>query len=115
MKLTKYMGVGAAVMLMASCTTKFEEYNTNPYEPAAIPAVSLLSTMFQVYASPQQNDCQMNNTMWACHSGQVTTPTDWKKGDQLFAYYNPVWDSLQLVGELFLRKNLHQSFSVLRP
>lgn len=90
MKLTKYMGVGAAVMLMASCTTKFEEYNTNPYEPAAIPAVSLLSTMFQVYASPQQNDCQMNNTMWACHSGQVTTPTDWKKGDQLFAYYNPV-------------------------
>ena len=53
MKLTKYMGVGAAVMLMASCTTKFEEYNTNPYEPAAIPAVSLLSTMFQVYASPQ--------------------------------------------------------------
>ena len=90
MKFTKYMGVGAAVLLMASCTTKFEEYNTNPYEPSTIPAVSLLATMFQVYASPQQNDCQMNNTMWACHSGQVTTPTDWKKGDQLFAYYNPV-------------------------
>ena len=95
MKLAKYMGFGAAVLLMASCTTKFEEYNTNPYEPAAIPAVSLLATMFQAYASPQQNDCQMNNTMWACHSGQVTAPQNWNKGKQLFAYYNAVEDHNQ--------------------
>ena len=36
MKLVKYMGLGAAMLLMASCTSKFEEYNTNPYEPTQL-------------------------------------------------------------------------------
>ena len=76
------------MLLTASCTTNFEEFNTNPYQPPTVPANTLLSTMFQVYASPQQNSCQLNNTMWACFSGQVTAPTTWGRGDQAFCYYN---------------------------
>lgn len=90
MKLIKYIGIGAAMIMAASCTTNFEEFNTNPYQPNKVPANTLLSTMFEVYASPQQNDCQMNNTMWACFSGHVTAPQSWGKGDQLFCYYNVV-------------------------
>ena len=90
MKLIKYIGIGVVATLATSCTTGFEEFNTNPYQPNTVPANSLLSTMFQVYASPQQNSCQLNNTMWACFSGQVTAPTTWGKGDQSFCYYNMV-------------------------
>ena len=78
MKIIKYIGMGTALFLATGCTSGFEEYNTNPYRPPVVPANTLLSTMFQVYASPQQNSCQMNNTMWACFSGQVTTPTTWR-------------------------------------
>ncbi|RHH39034.1 SusD/RagB family nutrient-binding outer membrane lipoprotein [Phocaeicola plebeius] len=90
MKIIKYIGMGTALFLATGCTSGFEEYNTNPYRPPVVPANTLLSTMFQVYASPQQNSCQMNNTMWACFSGQVTTPTTWNSGDQAFAYYNTI-------------------------
>lgn len=88
MKLIKYIGVGAALVLATGCTTNFEEFNTNPYQPPQVPSNTLLSTMFQVYASPQQNSCQLNNTMWACFSGQITAPQNWGRGDQIFAYYN---------------------------
>lgn len=45
--------------------------------------------MFNVYASPQQNECQFNNCMWACYSGQITAPHNWQKGTGIFAYFNP--------------------------
>lgn len=77
------------VALMTGCIGKFEEYNRNPYQPPTVPKSNLLSSMFNVYASPQQNDCQFNNTMWACYSGHVTTPTNWNRGTGVFAYFNP--------------------------
>lgn len=89
-KILKYMGIGAVVCLAAGCTDNFEKYNTHPYRPTKVPANTLLSKMFEVYASPQQNDCQFNNTMWACFSGQVTAPQNWSKGENIFAYYNAV-------------------------
>ena len=112
MKLVKYMGLGAAMLLMASCTSKFEEYNTNPYEPTTVPAVDLLSKMFEVYASSQQNSCQMNNTMWGCHSGQVTTPTTWNKGENLFAYYNPAFNFNEATFNDFNGKILTNLFKI---
>lgn len=92
MKIKKYICTGVVLLLTAGCTTKFEDYNMNPYQPTTVPANTLLSTMFQVYASPQQNSCQHNNTMWACFSGQVTAPQNWNKGDAIFAYYNAMDD-----------------------
>ncbi|WP_308745405.1 SusD/RagB family nutrient-binding outer membrane lipoprotein [uncultured Bacteroides sp.] len=92
-KIIRNIGAGVAMCLMiVGCTTNFEEFNTNPYQPAKVPANSLLSTMFKVYASPQQNDCQAINCMWACFSGQITAPYDWGKGKNLFAYYSAMED-----------------------
>lgn len=86
--ISKYILGIAAIGLMSSCIDKFEDFNTNPYRPSTLPASTLLPTMFECYASPQQNSCQGNNTMWACFSGQVTAPTTWNNGRQTFAYFN---------------------------
>lgn len=92
-KIIRNIGAGVAMCLMiVGCTTNFEEFNTNPYQPGKVPPSSLLSTMFKIYASPQQNDCQAMNCMWACFSGQITAPHDWGKGKNLFAYYNAMED-----------------------
>ena len=71
-KIIKYIGASAVVCMMAGCTTNFEDFNTNPYQPSKVPASNLLSTMFNVYACPQQNACQEINCMWASFSGQLT-------------------------------------------
>lgn len=91
-KIIKYIGASVVLYMMVGCTSKFEEYNTNPYQPSKVPASNLLSKMFNVYASPQQNECQHMNCMWAGFSGQVTAPANWKKGENLFAYYNAMDD-----------------------
>lgn len=85
----KYI-LAAVLPVAASCTANFEDYNTNPYEPSTVSPASLLSGMFNVYASPQQNQCQYNNTFWACFSGHVTAPANWSNGRNIFAYYNAV-------------------------
>lgn len=86
----KYIGILLVSCLAISCTSEFEEYNTHPYRPQSVPANNLLSKMFEVYASPQQNSTQMNNTMWAAFSGYVTAPNNWSKGENIFAYYNAI-------------------------
>ena len=78
----------AGILSVSGCTGKFEEYNRPPYQPTEFPDNDLLVKMFNVYASPQQNDCQFNNCMWACYSGQITAPYDWGRGTAIFAYFN---------------------------
>ncbi len=112
MKLLKYIGLGAAMVLAASCTSNFEEFNTNPYQPAKVPANTLLSTMFEVYASPQQNDCQMINTMWACFSGHVTAPQSWGKGENLFCYYNVVENFNEVTYNTYFNKIYTNLFQI---
>lgn len=87
-KIIKYIGASVIVCMMAGCTTNFEEFNTNPYQPPKVPASNLLSKMFNVYASPQQNACQAINCMWASFSGQVTATGNWSFGENIFVYYN---------------------------
>lgn len=84
----KYIVCMVAVAGLASCTSDFKDYNSNQYQPAKLSASNLLPTMFECFASPQQNSCQATNTMWACFSGQVTAPQDWGKGTNTFAYFN---------------------------
>lgn len=83
-KIIKYIGASAVVCMMAGCTTNFEDFNTNPYQPSKVPASNLLSTMFNVYACPQQNACQEINCMWASFSGQVTATANWSFGKNIF-------------------------------
>ena len=87
-KIIKYIGASAIVCMMAGCTTNFDDFNTNPYQPSKVPASNLLSTMFNVYACPQQNACQEINCMWSSFSGQVTATANWSFGKNVFAYYN---------------------------
>ena len=89
-KIIKYIGASAVVCMMAGCTTNFEDFNTNPYQPSKVPASNLLSTMFNVYACPQQNACQEINCMWASFSGQVTATANWSFGKNIFADHHPL-------------------------
>ena len=83
-----YLFLGATCLTLSGCIGKFEEYNTNPYQPTKVAATDLLATMFHVYASPNQNDCQFNNCMWGCFSGHVAAPAQWEFGENTFLYYN---------------------------
>ncbi len=85
----KFILAFCVAAVATGCIGKFEDYNSNPYQPPTVPTNNLLSKMFEVYASPQQNSCQFNNTMWACYSGHVTTPQNWSRGTGVFAYFNP--------------------------
>ncbi len=35
-KIIKYIGASAVICLMAGCTTNFEDFNTNPYQPSKV-------------------------------------------------------------------------------
>lgn len=78
----------ALISVLYGCTGNFEEYNTNPKQPTAIPPENFLSKMFEVFAFPQQNNCQYLNCFWGCFSGWVTEVSTWEFGSQIFAYYN---------------------------
>ena len=47
-KIIKYIGASAVICLMAGCTTNFEDFNTNPYQPSKVPTNTLLSGKFNV-------------------------------------------------------------------
>ena len=40
-KIIKYIGASAVVCMMAGCTTNFEDFNTNPYQPSKVPAMTV--------------------------------------------------------------------------
>ena len=86
-KVFKYILGIAAVGTLASCTSGFEGFNTNPYEPSALPVVSYFPGMIDVLASPEENPCQRNNTFWAAFGGYVTAPHSWSRAN-LYATYN---------------------------
>lgn len=87
-KMIKYVCFGISFLMLSGCIGKFEDYNTNPYQPGKVAPTDLLANMFHVYASPNQNDCQYNNCMWACFSGHVAAPAQWEFGENTFLYYN---------------------------
>ena len=94
----------AGILSVSGCTGKFEEYNRNPYQPSKVPVSNLLAQMLNVYASPQQNECQFNNCMWACYSGQITAPNSWGRGYKLFAYFAAEEDYNQSTTNTFFTK-----------
>lgn len=94
------------------CIGKFEEYNRNPYQPPTVPVNNLLKSMFEIYASPQQNDCQFNNCMWACYSGHITSPHNWNRGTEIFAYFNPRDDWNQSTTNTFFTK-IYSSYFII--
>ena len=46
-----YLFLGATCLTLSGCIGKFEEYNTNPYQPTKVAATDLLATMFRICIS----------------------------------------------------------------
>lgn len=68
-KICKYFLGLVSLGTLAGCTSGFEGFNTNPYEPQTLPVTSFFPAMFDCLASPEENPCQRNNTFWACFGG----------------------------------------------
>lgn len=87
MKIAKYI-IGIALMGMAvGCTSGFEKFNTNPYEPSTLPVSGFFPAMIDCLASPEENACQRNNSFWSCFGGYVTVPNSWNR-NTLYATFN---------------------------
>ncbi len=108
----KFILTACVAAAATGCIGKFEEYNRHPYQPPTVPVNNLLKTMFEVYASPQQNDCQFNNCMWACYSGQITSPHNWNRNTEIFAYFNPRSDWNQSTTNGFFTKIYSSHFII---
>ena len=87
MKLYKFILGVAMLGTVAGCTSGFEEFNTNPYEPSTLPVTEFFPAMLDCLASPEENPCQRNNTFWACFGGYVTAPHSWSRST-LYSTYN---------------------------
>lgn len=65
--------------IAVGCTSGFEKFNTNPYEPDGLPVTGFFPAMIDCLASPEENPAQRNLTFWACFGGYVTAPNSWSK------------------------------------
>ncbi len=86
-KILKYIAGIALLSTVVGCTSGFEKFNTNPYEPSTLPVTSFFPAMIDCLASPEENPCQRNNTFWACFGGYVTAPHSWNR-NTLFSTYS---------------------------
>ena len=108
----KFILAFCVAAVATGCIGKFEEYNRHPYQPPTVPVNNLLVSMFEIYASPQQNSCQFNNCMWACYSGHITSPHNWNRGTEIFAYFNPRSDWNQATTNEFFTKIYSSHFII---
>ncbi|MCH5329412.1 MAG: SusD/RagB family nutrient-binding outer membrane lipoprotein [Alistipes sp.] len=76
-KTVKYILGLVALVSVAGCTDKFEEYNTNPYEPSTLPLAGFIPGMIEAMSSPVEEFCQRNNVMWGQYGGYFTAPSSW--------------------------------------
>lgn len=74
----RYITVGAAALLVtASCTDKFEEYNTNQYEIHEADPSTLMKSMIETIVNIQQNDSQMMDQMVGQLGGYLVCSNTW--------------------------------------
>ena len=76
-KTLKYILGIVAFAAAAGCTGKFEDFNTNPYEPSTLPLAGFVPGMIEAMSSPVEWNCQRNCIMWAQYGGYVTAPSAW--------------------------------------
>lgn len=75
--LSKYILGIALLCTAAGCTSGYEKFNTNPYQPPTLPVETFFPAMFDCLASPEENPCQRNNAFWAAFGGYVTPIGNW--------------------------------------
>ena len=86
---------GSMALGVASCTDKFEDFNTNPAAPTPeemegdfASTATLLSNMIPVLAQGQENNYQMLDQMIGCEYGRMTAAKNAWGGDRYYATYN---------------------------
>lgn len=88
--------VGGALMFSASCTDKFEDFNTDPKAPTPgqmegdyANTASLLGSMIPAIVQGQENSYQMLDQMIGCEYGRMTAAKNHWGTDQYYGTYNP--------------------------
>lgn len=95
-KCAKISAFVVVASMIASCTAKFEEYNTNPYGPTQEDMIgdnastgSLIRSMIPALAQGQQNNSQMLDQMIGSEfGGEITCIAMWGNGGNYYTY-NP--------------------------
>ncbi len=87
---------GSLIFGAASCTGKFEDFNTNPKAPTPEQmegdfayTATLIGNMVPVVALGQENDFQMIDQMIGCEYGRMTAAKNAWGTDGMFGNYNP--------------------------
>lgn len=95
-KCAKFSALVAVASMIAGCTGKFEEYNTNPYGPTPEDMIgdnastgSLIRSMIPALVQGQQNNSQMLDQMIGSeYGGEITCIATWGNGGNYYTY-NP--------------------------
>ena len=75
------------VLLMCNCTGKFEEFNSNQYQPPVLNSRLLFAQLITCMSSTEENPSQRNITFWAGPFGGMLTPTSsWSRSQHFYTY-----------------------------
>ena len=73
------------VLLMCNCTGKFEEFNSNQYQPPVLNSRLLFAQLITCMSSTEENPSQRNITFWAGPFGGMLTPTSsWSRSQHFY-------------------------------
>lgn len=83
----KTIAVAALAPIFCGCTSNFEDYNTNPYQPHDLNPPMLYTTMITSGVNVQQNDNQMIDQMvGGPFGGYLSMSQDWGRVNNFYTY-----------------------------
>lgn len=86
-KVTQSICFALLALLLCNCTAKFEEFNSNPYEPTELNPRLLFSQLITCMSSTEENPAQRNITFWAGPFGGMLTPSSsWSRSQHFYTY-----------------------------
>lgn len=83
----KTIAAAALAPIFCGCTSNFEDYNTNPYQPHDLDPPMLYTTMITSGVNVQQNDNQMIDQMvGGPFGGYLSMSQDWGRVNNFYTY-----------------------------
>ena len=84
---TRFIAFALLILFMCNCTGKFEEYNSNPYQPTELNPRLLFAQIISCMSSIQENPAQRNITFWSGPFGGMLTPSSsWSRTQHFYTY-----------------------------
>ena len=98
----KTIAAAALAPIFCGCTSNFEDYNTNPYQPHDLNPPMLYTTMITSGVNVQQNDNQMIDQMvGGPFGGYLSMSQDWGRVNNFYTYNaDDNWNQIQLSSAL---------------